>query len=324
VKYLTRIAFALGLAVLIVLVIREGAQSIAGLLKQAGWPLLLLIPLHIAPLLLDVMGWRVLILEHTRVASLFSIAAIREAINRLLPVANVGGELVGIRLLARQGVSGTTAASSVVIEMLLNVAAQYVFLALGLLFLLRITGSVRPTVAIFLAIAAPIPLFVCLLWLLKSGRLLKAAEKLGASMLAANPERFGAMGRLAQFDTAIRRLVSAHYVLAQAVVWQLAGLIVGCSETWLALRLLGHPLSLAAAIALESVTQAARSLIFVAPAGLGVQEASLIGVGQLLGLGSDVAIALSLAKRMREILFGLPALLVWQVTSRFLRNPAHS
>ena len=135
-KYLTRIAFALGVAVLIVLVIREGAQSIAGLLRQAGWPLLLLVPLHIAPLLLDVMGWRVLILDQTRIASLFSIAAIREAINRLLPVANVGGELVGIRLLARHGVSGTMAAASVVIEMLLNIAAQYVFLALGLLLLL--------------------------------------------------------------------------------------------------------------------------------------------------------------------------------------------
>jgi putative membrane protein len=324
VKYLTRTAFALGLGVLVVLVIREGAQSIAGLLKQAGWPLLLLIPLHIAPLLLDVLGWRVLILEQTRVTSLFSIAAIREAINRLLPVANVGGELVGIRLLARQGVNGTTAAASVVIEMLLNVAAQYVFLALGLVFLLRITGSVRPTGSLFLAIAAPIPLLVCLLWLLKSGKLFKAAEKLGASMLVANPESFGASGTLAQLDTAIRRLVSAHKVLALAVVWQLAGLIAGCSETWLALLWLGHPLSPAAAIALESVTQAARSLIFVAPAGLGVQEASLVGVGQLLGLGSDVAIALSLAKRMREILFGIPALLVWQVKSCFLHSPADS
>jgi len=36
----------------------------------------------------------------------------------------------------------------------------------------------------------------------------------------------------------------------------------------------------------------------------------------VLGIGSEVAIALSLAKRMREILFGLPALAVWQWTTR--------
>jgi putative membrane protein len=316
VKHLARIALTLGLAVMVVLVIREGAQSIAGLLKQAGWLLLLLVPLHIVPLLLDVMGWRVLIFERIRIRSLFLIAAIREAINRLLPVANVGGELVGIRLLVRQGVSGTTATTSVIVEMLLNLVAQYLFLELGLAFLLRITGSVRATGALLIAVAGPLPLLLLLIWLLRSGTLFRTVEKLGARMLNSKTERFSALSKLAQLDTAIRRLASAHKRLALAIVWQLAGLIAGCSETWLALRWLGHPLSLAATLALESLTLAARSLIFVAPAGLGVQEAGLVGVGHMLGLGSDVAIALSLAKRMREILFGLPALAVWHMTTR--------
>jgi hypothetical protein len=135
-------------------------------------------------------------------------------------------------------------------------------------------------------------------------------------MLNSKTERFGVLSNLAQLDTAIRRLASAHKRLVLAIVWQFAGLIVGCSETWLALRWLGNPLSPAATLAIESITLAARSLIFVAPAGLGVQEAGLVGIGHVLGLGSDVAVALSLAKRMREILFGLPALAVWQITAR--------
>jgi uncharacterized membrane protein YbhN (UPF0104 family) len=138
-------------------------------------------------------------------------------------------------------------------------------------------------------------------------------EKLGARMLNPKPKQPGSLSTLVQLDTAIRRLAAAHGRLALAILWQLAGLIVGCSETWLALSWLGHPVSLPAALALESFAMAARSLIFFAPAGLGVQEAGLIGVGHLLGLGSDVAIALSLAKRMREILFGLPALAAWQL-----------
>ena len=140
-------------------------------------------------------------------------------------------------------------------------------------------------------------------------------EKLGTRMINSKSERFSAFSNLTQLDTAIRRLASAHKRLALATVWQLAGLIAGGSETWLALRWLGHPLSPAGALAIESITLAARSLIFVAPAGLGVQEAGLVGVGHVLGIGSDVAIALSLAKRMREILFGLPALAVWQITA---------
>jgi len=63
---------------------------------------------------------------------------------------------------------------------------------------------------------------------------------------------------------------------------------------------------------LESLAQAAKSLFFMVPAALGVQEAGLIGAGHLFGLGADVALALSLAKRMREIVFGLPALVAWQ------------
>ena len=49
--------------------------------------------------------------------------------------------------------------------------------------------------------------------------------------------------------------------------------------------------------------------MFIVPAGMGVQEAGLIAFGALLGVSGPAAVALSLAKRMREILFGLPALL---------------
>jgi len=111
-RTLARILFALGLIAIVALVVHEGAQSIVNLLNRAGWVLLLLVPLHALPLLLDVMGWHVLLHGRVRVPALFLIASIREGINRLLPVANIGGEVVGVHLLTRQGVSGTTAATS--------------------------------------------------------------------------------------------------------------------------------------------------------------------------------------------------------------------
>lgn len=311
-----RIAFALGLAVIVVLVIREGAQSIVSLLSNAGWLLLLLVPLHAVPLLLDVMGWRVLILGRCRIRALFFIASIREAINRLLPVANIGGELVGVHLLTREGISGTIAATSVIVEMLLILVAQYLFLILGVACLLHISDSVRATQALLIGVAGGAPVMLVLIWLLRNGMFFKAIKRLASRMLGSNGNTSNLLSALTQLDIAIRELTSAHRRLARALVWQLAGLIGGSSETWLALRWLGHPLSLAAAVVLESLTLAARSLVFVAPAGLGVQEAGLIGVGHVLGLGSDVAMALSLAKRMREILFGLPALAAWQWTTR--------
>jgi transketolase N-terminal domain/subunit len=47
------------------------------------------------------------------------------------------------------------------------------------------------------------------------------------------------------------------------------------------------------------------------PAGLGAQEAGIVVVCGALGLDPQVAIGLALAKRMREVLFGVPALLGW-------------
>ena len=51
-----------------------------------------------------------------------------------------------------------------------------------------------------------------------------------------------------------------------------------------------------------------------APAGRGVREAGLVGFGYLLGPGNDAGIALSPAKRMREVLLGVPALVSWHLT----------
>jgi uncharacterized membrane protein YbhN (UPF0104 family) len=80
------------------------------------------------------------------------------------------------------------------------------------------------------------------------------------------------------------------------------------------LRFLGVSVGFSQALILESLTQAARQFLFIVPAGLGVQEVGLVAVGHVLGIGSDVAIALSLAKRMTRIVFGVPALLAWQWT----------
>lgn len=306
-------ALTFGLIVLVVLMMRDSAASIVALLDRAGWRLLLLLPLHTLPLLLDVIGWRVLIFDGAPIRSLFWIAAIREAINRLLPVANVGGEIVGIRLLTRNGVGGPEAISSVIVEMLLNLVAQYLFFALGLALLLRITDKVQGAGTLLIVVLGPLPILGLFFWLLRSGTLFRTLQSVGDRLLKLKP--LYSARDLDNLDLAVRRLVSAHGRLARGTVWQLAGLISGSLETWLALKWLEHPVSIPAALILESFTLAARSLIFFAPAGLGVQEAGLIGIGYLLGLGSDVALALSLAKRMREILFGLPALAAWQVVS---------
>ena len=87
-------------------------------------------------------------------------------------------------------------------------------------------------------------------------------------------------------------------------------------EIWLALWLMGHPVSLVEALILESLTQAVRAAAFMVPGGVGVQEGGLVLIGSVLGLSPGLSLALSLAKRFRELILGLPGLIGWQLLER--------
>ena len=77
---------------------------------------------------------------------------------------------------------------------------------------------------------------------------------------------------------------------------------------WLALSFIGHPVSWLDALLLESVGQAIRGAAFAIPGSLGAQEGGYLLLAPLVGLTPDAALALSLAKRARELALGLPGL----------------
>jgi putative membrane protein len=166
--------------------------------------------------------------------------------------------------------------------------------------------------AFVIGLAVGLPPLVLMIVIMRNGRVFHRVELLAKRLLRPWLDDQRGFDHGARMDAAVRETLAARTRLARALSWQISGLIAGCSETWLALRWLGHPLGFSDALVLESLTQAAKSVFFMVPSALGVQEAGLISVGLLLGLSSDVALALSLAKRMREVLFGLPSLVAWQ------------
>jgi len=106
-------------------------------------------------------------------------------------------------------------------------------------------------------------------------------------------------------DATYRRVgpVTSSFLLS------LIGWFIGTGEVFLILDLLGHPVSWVAALLLESFGQAIRGAAFAIPGAIGVQEGGYVLLAPLAGLPPDVALALALAKRAREILLGLPGLL---------------
>src|SRR5258706_9972902 len=97
--------------------------------------------------------------------------------------------------------------------------------------------------------------------------------------------------------------------VAASFLLSLVGWLVGTGEVYLILQLIHHPVGWIDALLLESLGQAIRGAAFAIPGALGVQEGGYLLLAPLAGLPPDTALALSLAKRAREVLLGIPGLL---------------
>jgi hypothetical protein len=65
-------------------------------------------------------------------------------------------------------------------------------------------------------------------------------------------------------------------------------------------------------LVIESLLYGVRTVAFAIPNAVGVQEGAYVLIGATFGLTPEMALALSLMKRARDLVIGLPALGVWQ------------
>jgi uncharacterized membrane protein YbhN (UPF0104 family) len=76
---------------------------------------------------------------------------------------------------------------------------------------------------------------------------------------------------------------------------------------------MGLPANYPEALVIESLTQAIRGAAFAIPGALGAQEGGLVAICAIFGVPADVAIAMSLIKRVPDVVFGVPSLIGWQI-----------
>ncbi|SAL75195.1 membrane protein [Caballeronia peredens] len=313
---LARIAWLrwpVAIALLVAVALHEGVFEAYALIVRTGPMLLWLAPLHALPLLFDARAWHRLLDARIPLRALWWIAVVREAIGRLLPVLGIGGELAGIRLAARYMRDVSRVSASVVVELLVTIAVQYALAVLGLV-LLRFHAHDADRIGdmIGAGLIVSLPVGLAAFVVAHRGKPFHRLEALArgwldpASTLAARLD-----GK--RLDHDIRTLLQRMPLLASAFSWQFAGYVLGSAETYLALDMLGHPVSIAGAIAIEALVQAARNAIFIAPAGLGVQEATIVAIAAAFGVDREAALSLALLRRVRELLWGAIALVLLRV-----------
>lgn len=290
-----------------------GTERILDLLGRAGWlGIAAVVAFHLVQIVFSAAAWRAIAgpaAPRPGLRDFVALRWIREGVNNLLPVAQIGGEFVAARLLQRRGVPLASAVSGSVADLTIEVVTQVAFTLLGLGLLLGSVGggSVAGYIASGLVVAASA--VVGLLgaqWLGVSKLIEKGLVRLGRVLGWAGP---------VQAEGLHEALIACYRVpsrVALATAWHMVSWLLGGIEVCLALHFLGHDVGFGPGLVIESLGQALKTAGFAVPGALGVQEGGYIVVCQLFGLAPDVAIALSLMKRLREVALGVPSLVAWQ------------
>ena len=309
-KWPAILGILIGLGLAITLIAANDVGKILAALVGAGWGILLVIVLRLPQTIASALGWRALVAEPgPNIAVFTGLRWIREAVNNLLPVAGVGGDVVRARLLALQGVSLKGASASAAVDLSVEMASQIVFalMGVGMLLLYRpgvdTLGWVLGVIGVGAVIAGSFMLSQRFgLFKLVEKTLVAASEKAG----------WAALGDISGLHEAVVALYRSPGRFLHSGAWHMASWFFGVLELWAALHVLGVEAGWREALIIESLGQAIRGAAFAVPGALGVQEGGYVLVCALFGIPPQQAIALSLIRRIRDLVLGVPALIVWQ------------
>jgi uncharacterized protein (TIRG00374 family) len=286
----------------------------SALKELQAWQILGLLAFNSAILVLTTTRWWVILRAENGNVPLIRLFGYRLAafgLSYFTPGPQVGGEPLQVVYLQNfHRVSYARATASVIMDKLIEFIANFLFLAGGLVAVIRVgilakngiavTGSVVPLAAILLL---PV-LYTVLLYLgfYPLGTVIRSVLP-GASGAKKLPRLLVVSERMAAAFT--RRHASA---MAVALAVSLAGWLGMTVEYWLMGHFLGMQLTPWQALA--GVTMALLSFLLPIPAGLGALEASQLLALGAMGFQPAEALSLTLLIRGRDIFFaGLGLLL---------------
>ena len=311
-RRLTLIVWLVGMLAMFALVLHQGIASVAQGVVASGWWLLLITLFHLVPMAADTLAWHHLLPAASRptMPRLLWIRWIGESVNSLLPAGQIGGDLLRGRLAAQRGVPPAEAAGSIVVDLTLSVLTLALSSILGVS--LAIKRSEQSLVPLLVVLVLAV-LGCCAVLVLQHRGLFHGMTRLLGRIV--NHELWDRIaGGAFALDAAIVAIYSRPRLIAACVFWQVMAWGLGAGEIWLALASLDHPIGVLDSIMIECLIQAVRGAAFPVPGAVGVQEGSMMLLGLLVGVPADTALAVSLIRRIRELLLGIPGLGAWQLT----------
>ncbi|MGI4796568.1 MAG: lysylphosphatidylglycerol synthase domain-containing protein [Janthinobacterium lividum] len=300
-----------------------GTAALTWMLSAVGWngivhaavlggpalPAALLI--HAGQLLLAGLAWRAAIgvpaLSRLFVAR---VRWIREGVNTMLPAAHIGGQVIGVRLLVNAGATPVRAVVGTILDLTLEALAQLVVVVAAVGLLLVLQDGERAWLFWAGAGLGGLGLTVGLILIALRLGALRAIEA-GLQRVASRWP--GARGwSMSGLHAMLVERQADRGAMLRSMLFSVASWSLGTLEVWVILRALGADPRLEVCFVIESLAMAARSAGFAIPGAVGVQEGGFVLACGLFGIGAETALALSVLKRLRELIVGGGALLAWQ------------
>jgi putative membrane protein len=264
--------------------------------------------IHIVLIAAGGLAWRALV-PGGRVLTFLWGRLVRDAGAEALPLSQVGGYVLGARAVTLAGVSGTVAAASTIVDIALEFVAQLAYTALGVALLIHLKPDTAAALPIMIGLAIAGIAAAAFFFLQRHG--FSYSDRIARILGRGWAER--STSGAATLHAALAGIHRNPARLSANFLLHLACWIASALEAWIAVRFAGVAIGFGAVLVIESLLYAIRSVAFVIPNAVGVQEGAYILIGANFGLAPEMALALSLLKRARDLTIGLPAIASWQV-----------
>jgi putative membrane protein len=234
---------------------------------------------------------------------------VRDATGEFLPFSQVGGYLLGARVITLGGVDVADSAASTLGDITTEFLAQLVFIGIGLSILARKAPQSDLVVPVTIGLSLAVVMGVGLV-LVQRGPGAKMFRLIARRIAGLSGD--GAANQLDKLQASLDIMYAEPGRLALAAIFHLACWFGTATASYIGFHALGVPLNFVDAICIESMLHAIMALAFFVPGRVGIQEAAYTLLGGIFGVAPDIALSLSLLRRARDFVIAVPVLLVWQ------------
>ena len=158
-KHIGVVAWCAGIAACIGLTAWSGIDAVGNAVASVGWGMPFVVLTRAATVSVAGAGWWLLFPAsgRLRLRAAVLLRFVREAANAFLPLTQVGGDVIGVRLLTFWAVPGPFAGASIIIDVMMQAVTQLLFAALGLMTLVALGAdmTVAGTAAAGFGLAVP-------------------------------------------------------------------------------------------------------------------------------------------------------------------------